>query len=56
MCRKFLSCVRNSTVFGENASLRQKPHTSGSECVQFVLRQGGGIPEGLADILFLEVG
>lgn len=39
-----------------DSSIRQKPHASGPESVQFVLSQGGGIPEGLADILFLEVG
>jgi len=39
-----------------DSSIRQKTHASGSECVQLVLSQGGGIPEGLADVLFLEVG
>lgn len=39
-----------------DSSIRQKPHASGSERVQFVLSQGGGIPEGLPDVLFLEVG
>jgi hypothetical protein len=37
-------------------SIRQKTHASGSECVQLVLSQGGCVPEGLADVLFLEVG
>jgi hypothetical protein len=37
-------------------SIRQKTHASGSESVQLVLSQGGGMPEGLADVLFLEVG
>ena len=39
-----------------DSSIRQEPHESRSECVQFVLSQGGGIREGLADILFLEIG
>jgi len=35
--------------------IRQKPHVSGAEIVQFVLSEGRGVCECLANIFFLEI-